>query len=201
MGTDDSGKEGKGDNEMSHCVSIRSPPGPRSSEYLGGPPDDSEITPPLRTPKPDPFVGMLPSTPPPPPIETNKLARQQKQLLGILRSLYPNESARLAQNGNANPVLQHHLRNQKDDLLMEIEGNTKFFFRIPMKYAVIGATILTLAAAGLAVHSCSQTKELEQRIEQLEKQKPKKTSYLPRCLRNPPKPNQKLISRRPIRRA
>ena len=165
--------------------------------------DHSKTTPPLGTPKPDPFVGMLPSTPPPPPmekIETNKLARQN-QLLGILRSFYPNESSRLSQNGNAHPVLQQHLREQRDDLLMEIEGNTKFFFRIPMKYAVIGATILTLAAAGLAVHSCSQTKKLEQRIEQLEKQKPKKTSFAPKCLRNPPqRPNQKLISKRPIRR-
>jgi hypothetical protein len=163
--------------------------------------DDSEITPPFGTPKPDAFVGVLPSTPPP-HIEEIKFKKKQSMLLEILSSFYPGEFARLSQNGNAHPVLKHHLKHQKDQLLMEIEANSKFFFRIPMKYAVIGATILTLAAAGLAVHSCSQTKKLEQRIEQLEKQKvPEKTSFVPRCLRSPPqKPKQHIGPKRSIRK-
>jgi len=214
--------------------------------------DDSELTPPRGTPKSVPFIGALPSTPPPkphiipgaristpppipnatkrpsisPPPLSNAASRiippplpasevdegqeptnpriktsEQQKMLELLRSFYPEDQPRLDMNGNALPVLHLHLKDQNDALLLEIEGNTKFLFRfIPVKYAVIGATILTLAAAGLAAHSCSETKKLEQRIEQLEKQKsPNKTSHLPRYLRNPPgKPLQKVLSQRKL---
>ena len=168
----------------------------------------------ISTPPPVPEKAKRASiTPPPLPVSevdadpepTNPRIKnpEQQKMLEILRSFYPKDQPRLDMNGNALPVLQLHLKDQNDALLLEIARNTKFLFRlIPMKYVVIGATILALAAAGAAIHSCSETKKLEQRIEQLEKQKaPKKTSYIPRCLSNPPqKPTQKLIPKRPMRR-
>lgn len=187
-----------------------------------------------RTPPPIPEAAKRPSVSPPPlsrhasspPLppssreeepeeDTNPgmFSQEQAGLLKTLMSFYPEETQRLRTNGNAKPMLQHHLKKHKDELIQEIEGNTKLFFRIPIKYVAIAATALALAAGGVALHSCSEAKGLQQQLQEtkqklrkmeqkLESQKPEKTSSVPRCLRNPPqKPHQKiLLKRRPLRR-
>ncbi|MBD3398651.1 hypothetical protein GF412_05425 [Candidatus Micrarchaeota archaeon] len=174
--------------------------------------------------RPPPLPGQSPEQDEP----TNpRIYRDQLSMLETLASFYPDEAQVLRKNGNAKPVLQRHLKHLKDELLMQLEGTTNFFFRIPLRHVAIGATFFALAAGGLAFHSCTKLgelqrsmqeteknqRELQQEIKKLEtqleglapkeKQKPKKTSFLPRCLKSPPqKPMQKTIpKRKPIRRA
>lgn len=180
--------------------------------------DDSEITPPLGTPKPVPFVGILPSTPPPKPhftpgarISTPPPVPEKAKQASIIppSPIYQNEKAR--------PALMGDVSKANDSVLLKLEHQTKLFRPIPLKWFVAAALILSAISFGFGVRSCSVSRELKEsqkKIELLEKKldaleiknsspKPKadaKTSFVPRGLRNPPqKPTQKLISKRPIR--
>jgi hypothetical protein len=170
-----------------------------------------------------PHVAIPACSPPPLPdsrgqeTEGNTTPRgifpDQARLQKLLISFYPEEPNRLQVNGNPKPVLQHHLKAQKDCIMLEIESHTTLFSRIPVKYAAIAAIAIALAAGGAAIHSCSEAKEswrqlqeTKQKLREIERKletpEPKKTSFLPRCLINPPKkPIQKMLpKRRPIRR-
>jgi hypothetical protein len=101
-----------------------------------------------------------------PSIRTNEF--RKKEILQILRAFYPDEKTRLEHNGNSRPVLQAHLNRVRDDIIMRLESQSLYFFKIPMKWVALAATVIAICAGGLAIHSCGENKKLEQRIEQLE---------------------------------
>jgi len=142
---------------------------------------------------------------------------QKAMFLSVLKAFYPDD-LRTSRNGNGKPVLQMHLQQARDETLMRVESETRYFFLVRSKWVALVATAIALAAGGLAIHSCGENKKLEQRIEQLEnsnkelqdlkskieqveKAKPAPVQnkaefgptsfYIPKALRNPPQvPNR-----------
>jgi hypothetical protein len=161
-------------------------------------------------PIPEKIDGEGPAETTNPSIRT--IESQKAMFLSVLRAFYPDD-LRTSRNGNGKPVLQMHLQQAKDDTLMRVEAETRYFFLVRSKWVALVATVIALAAGGIAIHSCGENKKLEQRIEQLEngnkelqdlksrieqfeKAKPAPvqnksefgptSSYIPKALRNPP---------------
>ena len=134
---------------------------------------------------------------------------QKAMFLSVLKAFYP-DVLRTSRNGNGKPVLQMHLQQARDDTLMRVEAETRYFFIVRSKWVALAATAIAIGAGGLAIHSCQENKRLEERIEQLETkskveqiQKAKSvptqnkaefgptSSYIPKALSNPPQvPNR-----------
>ena len=188
------------------------PKGPKLP-FVGMLPDDP--APPVRpsAPPPIPEAAKRPSVAPPPP--PRDLEQEASRLRETIEHIWEGAS-RINQNGNSRPASILHISKAKDDVLIELEGQTRVLPYVSVKVLAIAAIAFALGAGCLALHSCNEKKDLEQKVEEQQKEikqikeelkktriqkSPKTSNYIPKRLRAPPqKPKLKLICARPSRR-
>jgi len=182
-----------------------------------------------------PFAGMLPdnpappvrpSSPPPippeakrpsvaPPPRPRDLEQEAARLREVMEHIWEDES-RIRQNGNSRPASVMFVKRAKDDVLIELAGETRLLRIFPTRYLAAAAVLVALGAGGLALHSCNEKKALEQKVEEQQKEikqikeelkktriqkSPKTSNYIPKKLRYPPqKPKLKILRPLPSRR-
>jgi len=188
------------------------PKGPKHP-FVGMLPDNP--VPPVRpsAPPPVPESARRPSVaPPPPPRDLDQEASRLRETIEHIWEGAP----RINQNGNSRPASILHISKAKDDVLIELEGQTRVLPYISVKVLAIAATAFALGSGGLALHCCNEKKALEQKVEEQQKEikqikeelkktgiqkSPKTSKHIPQKLRNPPqKPKLKILCARPIRR-